>query len=149
MFRLIGNVSKKVYYEAENASDLNKWRLHNFIKGGLVSSYEAPEAMVIVKANYVKSRKEHLNDLLDEGKFEEYRRLTIGKSDRDIEVYGSGKDNPELINRRKKIEKLFRQGVTNTAEIAGEVHVGRNTVNHDLRELRKTYPELRQKRARS
>ncbi|MEE6729903.1 hypothetical protein PS421_09525, partial [Pediococcus pentosaceus] len=72
-----------------------------------------------------------------------------GKSDRDIKVYGSGKDNPELINRRKKIEKLFRQGVTNTAEIADKVQVGRNTVNHDLRELRKTYPELRQKRARS
>ena len=149
MFRLIGNVSKKVYYEAENASDLNKWRLHNFIKGGAVSSYEAPEAMVIVKANHVKSRKEYLNDLLDEGKFEEYRRITMGNSDRDIEVYGSGKDDPKLINRRKKIEKLFRQGVTNTAEIAGEVRVARSTVTHDLRELRKTYPELRQKRARS
>ena len=154
MFRLIGNISKKVYYEAENASDLNKWRLDNFIedrykKGGAVSSYEAPEAMVIVKANSVKSRREYLNDLLDEGKFEEYRRITMGNSDRDIEVYGSGKDDPKLINRRKKIEKLFRQGVTNTAEIAGEVQVGRNTVNHDLRELRKTYPELRQKRARS
>lgn len=154
MLKLIGNVSKKVYYEAENASDLNKWRLDNFIedrykKGGAVSSYEAPEAMVIVKANSVKSRKEYLNDLLDEGNFEEYRRLTIGKSDRDIEVYGSGKDDPKLINRRKKIEKLFRQGVTNTAEIAGEVQVSRSTVNYDLRELRKTYPELRQKGARS
>ncbi|KAF5440730.1 hypothetical protein HFC69_00290 [Pediococcus sp. EKM202D] len=154
MFKLIGNVSKKVYHEAENASDLNKWRLDKFIedrykKGGAVSSYEAPEAMVIVKANSVKSRKEYLNDLLDEGKFEEYRRITMGDSNRDIKVYGSGKDNSELINRRKKIEKLFRQGVTNTAEIAGEVRVARSTVTHDLRELRKTYPELRQKRARS
>lgn len=154
MFRLIGNVSKKVYYEAENASDLNKWRLDNFIKdsqaeGHTVRQYEAPEAMVIVKANSVRSRKEYLNDLLDEGKFEEYRRITMGNSDRDIEVYGSGKDDPKLINRRKKIEKLFRQGVTNTAEIAGEVQVARSTVTHDLRELRKTYPELRQKRARS
>lgn len=154
MFKLIGNVSKKVYHEAENASDLNKWRLDKFIedrykKGGAVSSYEAPEAMVIVKANSVKSRKEYLNDLLDEGNFEEYRRITIGKSDRDIEVYGSGKDDLKLINRRKKIEKLFRQGVTNTAEIASEVQVARSTVTHDLRELRKTYPELRQKRARS
>ena len=146
MFRLIGNVSKKVYYEAENASDLNKWRLDNFIND---YQYEAPEAMVIVKANHVKSKKEYLNDLLNQGNFEEYRRLTIGKSDRDIEVYGSGKDNPELIDRRKKVEKLFRQGVTNTAEIAGEVQVARSTVTHDLRELRKTYPELRQKRARS
>lgn len=154
MFRLIGNISKKIYYEAENTSDLNKWRLNNFIKdsqaeGHMVSKYDAPEAMVIVKANYVKSKKEYLNDLLDQGKFKEYRRITMGDSDRDIEVYGSGKDNQELINRRKKIEKLFRQGVTNTAEIAGEVQVGRNTVNHDLKELRKTYPELRQKRARS
>jgi hypothetical protein len=149
MFKLIGNVSKKVYYEAKNASDLNKWRLDNFKKGGAVSSYEAPEAMVIVKANSVKSQKEYLNDLLDEGKFEEYRRITMGNSDRDIEVYGSGKDKPELINRRKKIEKLFRQGVTNTAEIASEVRVSRSTVNYDLTELRKTYPELRQKRARS
>ncbi len=154
MFRLIGNISKKVYYESENASDLNKWRLDSFTRGSqadghLVSQYDAPEAMVIVKANYVKSQKERLNDLLDEGKFEEYRRITMGNSDRDIEVYGSGKDDPKLINRRKKVEKLFRQGVTNTAEIAGEVRVARSTVTHDLRELRKTYPELRQKRARS
>ncbi|MCT1175674.1 transcriptional regulator [Pediococcus pentosaceus] len=146
MFRLIGNVSKKVYYEAENASDLNRWRLDNFIND---SQYEAPEAMVIVKANYIKSKKEYLNDLLNQGKFEEYRKITMGDSNRDIEVYGSGKDNSELINRRKKIEKLFRQGVTNTAEIASEVQVARGTVNHDLKELRKTYPELRQKRARS
>lgn len=154
MFRLIGNVSKKVYYEAENTSDLNKWRLDNFVKGSqadghMVSQYDAPEAMVIVKVKTIKSKKEYLNDLLDEGNFEEYRRITIGKSDRDIEVYGSGKDDPKLINRRKKIEKLFRQGVTNTAEIASEVQVARSTVTHDLRELRKTYPELRQKRARS
>ena len=149
MFRLIGNVSKKVYHEAENASDLNKWRLDNFIERGAVSSYEAPEAMVIVKANHVKTQREHLNDLLDEGNFEEYRRITIGKSDHDIEVYGSGKDNPELINRRKKVEKLFRQGIRNTAEIADKIQIARSTVTHDLRELRKTYPELRQKRARS
>lgn len=149
MFRLIGNVSKKVYYESENASDLNKWRLDNFTRGyqaegHMVSKYEAPEAMVIVKVKTIKSKKEYLNDLSDQGKFEEYRRITMENSDRDIEVYGSGKDVPELINRRKKIEKLFRQGVTNTAEIAGEVRVARSTVNHDLRELRKTYPELRQ-----
>ena len=150
MIKLIGNISKKVYCEAENASDLNKWRLDNFIKtDGAVSSYEAPEAMVIVKANSVKSRKEYLNDLLDEGNFEEYRRITIGKSDHDIEVYGSGKDNPELINRRKKVEKLFRQGIRNTTEIADEMQIGRSTVTRDLKELRKTYPELRQKRARS
>ncbi|MCD5256754.1 hypothetical protein IVW59_01505 [Pediococcus pentosaceus] len=154
MFRLIGNVSKKVYYEAENASDLNKWRLDNFLKGSqadghMVSQYDAPEAMVIVKVKTIKSKKEYLNDLLDEGKFEEYRRITMGNSNRDIEVYGSGKDKPELINRRKKVEKLFRQGITNTAEIAVEVQASRNTVNYDLRELRKTYPELRQKRARS
>ncbi|MCV3330435.1 hypothetical protein [Pediococcus pentosaceus] len=154
MFKLIGNVSKKVYYEAENASDLNKWRLDNFIKDSQaerhpVSQYEAPEAMVIVKANSIKSRKEYLNDLLDQGKFEEYRKITMGTSNRDIEVYGSGKDIPEIINRRKKIEKLFRQGVTNTVEIAGEVQASRNTVNYDLMELRKTYPELRQKKARS
>ena len=154
MFRLIGNVSKKVYYESENASDLNKWRLDNFIKGSqaegnTVSKYEAPEAMVIVKANSVKSRKDYLNDLLDEGKYEEYRRIIMGNSDRDIEIYGSGKDKPAIISRRKKVEKLFRQGVTNTTEIAVEVQASRNTVNYDLRELRKTYPELRQKRARS
>lgn len=154
MFRLIGNISKKVYYEAENASDLNKWRLDNFTRGSqadghMVSQYDAPEAMVIVKVKTIKSKKEYLNDLLDEGKFEEYRKITIGNYDRDIEVYGSGKDVPELINRRKKVEKLFRQGVTNTAEIASEVQASRNTVNYDLRELRKTYPELRQKRARS
>lgn len=86
---------------------------------------------------------------MDEGKFEEYRKITMGNSDRDIEVYGSGKDVPELINRRKKVEKLFRQGVTNTAEIASRVQISRSTVNFDLRALRKTYPELRQKRARS
>lgn len=154
MFRLIGNVSKKVYYEAENASDLNKWRLDNFVKGSqadghTVSQYDAPEAMVIVKANSVKSKEEHLRDLLDEGNYEEYRRITMGNYSRDIEIYGSGKDKPELINRRKKVEKLFRQGVTNTAEIADEVQASRNTVNYDLRALRKTYPELRQKRARS
>ncbi|ASC08423.1 hypothetical protein [Pediococcus pentosaceus] len=154
MFKLIGNVSKKVYYEAENASDLNKWRLDNFIKdsqadGHTVSQYDAPEAMVIVKVKTIKSKKEYLNDLLDEGKFEEYRRITMGNSNRDIEVYGSGKDKPELINRRKKIEKLFRQGITNTAEIASRVQVARSTVNFDLRALRKTYPELKQKRARS
>ncbi|MFK3657429.1 hypothetical protein ACIPCB_01995 [Pediococcus pentosaceus] len=153
MFRLIGMISKKIYYEAENASDLNKWRLDNFTedhhkKGGAVTSYEAPEAMVIVKVKPIKSQKEYLNDLLDEGKFEEYRRITMGKSNRDIEIYGGGKDNPKLINRRKKIEKLFRQGITSIAEIADEVHVAISTVNHDLRELRKTYPELRQKRAR-
>lgn len=146
-------ISKKIYYEAENASDLNKWRLDNFTedhhkKGGAVTSYEAPEAMVIVKVKPIKSQKEYLNDLLDEGKFEEYRRITMGSYSRDIEIYGSGKDKPELINRRKKVEKLFRQGVTNTAEIADEVQASRNTVNYDLRELRKTYPELRQKRAR-
>ena len=151
---MLPNVSKKVYYESENASDLNKWRLNKFLKdsqadGHMVSKYDAPEAMVIVKAKTIKSKKEYLNDLLDEGKFEEYRRITMGNSDRDIEVYGSGKDTPELINRRKKVEKLFRQGVTNTAEIAGEVQAARSTVNHDLRELRKTYPELRQRRARS
>lgn len=154
MFRLIGNVSKKVYYEAENASDLNKWRLDNFLKdsqaeGHLVSQYDAPEAMVIVKGNPVKSKEEHLRDLLDEGKYEEYRRITMGNYSRDIEIYGGGKDKPELINRRKKVEKLFRQGITNTAEIASRVQVARSTVNFDLRELRKTYPELRQKRARS
>lgn len=154
MFRLIGNVSKKVYYEAENASDLNKWRLDNFLKdskadGHLVSQYDAPEAMVIVKTNSVKSPKEHLRDLLDQGNYEEYRRITMENSSRDIEIYGRGKDKPEIINRRKKIEKLFRQGITNTAEIAVEVQASRNTVNYDLRELRKTYPELRQKRARS
>ena len=154
MFKLIGNVSKKVYYESENASDLNKWRLNKFLKdsqadGHMVSKYDAPEAMVIVKAKTIKSQKEYLNDLLDEGKFEEYRRITMGNSDRDIEVYGSGKDVPKLINRRKKIEKLFRQGVTDTAEIASRVHIARSTVNFDLRALRKTYPELRQKRARS
>ncbi|MBF7103947.1 hypothetical protein I6H67_04865 [Pediococcus pentosaceus] len=153
MFRLIGMISKKIYYEAENASDLNKWRLDNFTedhhkKGGAVTSYEAPEAMVIVKVKPIKSQKEYLNDLLDEGKFEEYRRITMGKSNRDIEIYGGGKDNSKLINRRKKIEKLFRQGITSIAEIADEVHVANSTVNHDLRELRKTYPELRQKRAR-
>lgn len=154
MFRLIGNVSKKVYYEAENASDLNKWRLDNFLKdsqaeGHLVSQYDAPEAMVIVKGNSVKSKEEHLRDLLDEGKYEEYRKITMGNYSRDIEIYGGGKDKPELINRRKKVEKLFRQGITNTAEIADEVQASRNTVNYDLRALRKTYPELRQKRARS
>ena len=154
MFRLIGNISKKVYYEAENASDLNKWRLGSFIRdsqieGHAVNKYDAPEAMMIVKVKTIKSKKEYLNDLLDQGKFEEYRKITIGNSDRDIEVYGSGKDVPEIINRRKKIEKLFRQGVTNTAEIAGEVQVSRNTVNYDLRELRKTYPELKQKGAKS
>lgn len=154
MFRLIGNVSKKVYYEAENTSDLNKWRLNEFLKdskadGHLVSQYDAPEAMVIVKAKTIKSKKEYLNDLLDQGKFEEYRRITMGNSDRDIEVYGRGKDKPEIINRRKKIEKLFRQGITNTAEIAVEVQASRNTVNYDLMELRKTYPELKQKGARS
>ncbi|MFQ4154641.1 hypothetical protein ACKE5D_08515 [Pediococcus pentosaceus] len=154
MFRLIGNISKKVYYEAENASDLNKWRLDNFVKGSqadghMVSQYDAPEAMVIVKGNSVKSKEEHLRDLLDEGKYEEYRRITMGSYSRDIEIYGSGKDKPELINRRKKIEKLFRQGVTDTAEIASRVHIARSTVNFDLRALRKTYPELKQKRARS
>lgn len=154
MFRLIGNVSKKVYYESENASDLNKWRLDNFVKGSqadghMVSQYDAPEAMVIVKVKTIKSKKEYLNDLLDEGKFEEYRKITMENSNRDIEVYGSGKDKPELINRRKKVEKLFRQGITNTAEIAGEVQASRSTVNFDLRALRKTYPELKQKRARS
>ncbi|MCM6810546.1 hypothetical protein NE287_07155 [Pediococcus pentosaceus] len=146
MFRLIGNVSKKVYHEAENASDVNKWRLNNFTRG---YQYDAPEAMVIVKANAVKSQKEYLNDLLDEGKYEEYRRITIGNYSRDIEIYGSGKDKPKLINRRKKIEKLFRQGITNTAEIASKAHIARSTVNFDLRELRKTYPELRQKGSRS
>lgn len=154
MFRLIGNVSKKVYYESENASDLNKWRLDNFVKGSqadrhMVSQYDAPEAMVIVKGNSVKSKEEHLRDLLDEGKYEEYRRITMGSYSRDIEIYGGGKDKPELINRRKKVEKLFRQGITSTAEIASEVQASRNTVNYDLRALRKTYPELRQKRARS
>ncbi|MCI1615918.1 hypothetical protein [Heyndrickxia oleronia] len=154
MFKLIGNVSKKVYYEAENASDLNKWRLDNFIKGSqadghTVSQYDAPEAMVIVKANSVKLKEEHLRDLLDEGKYEEYRRITMGNSSRDIEIYGRGKDKPELINRRKKVEKLFRQGIINTAEIASRVQIARSTVNFDLRALRKTYPELRQKRARS
>ena len=154
MFRLIGNVSKKVYYEAENASDLNKWRLDNFLKGSqadghMVSQYDAPEAMVIVKGNSVKSKEEHLRDLLDEGKFEEYRKITMGDYSRDIEIYGSGKDKPELINRRKKVEKLFIQGITNTAEIASRVHIARSTVNFDLKTLRKTYPELRQKRARS
>lgn len=154
MFRLIGNVSKKVYYEAENASDLNKWRLDNFVKGSqadghMVSQYDAPEAMVIVKVKTIKSKKEYLNDLLDEGKFEEYRKITMGNSDRDIEVYGSGKDNQKLIDRRKKVEKLFRQGVTNTVEIASRVQISRSTVNFDLKALRKTYPELRQKRARS
>ncbi|WP_286120510.1 hypothetical protein [Pediococcus pentosaceus] len=153
MFRLIGMISKKIYYEAENASDLNKWRLDNFTedhhkKGGAATSYEAPEAMVIVKVKPIKSQKEYLNDLLDEGKFEEYRRITMGKSNRDIEIYGGGKDNPKLINRRKKIEKLFRQGITSIAEIADEVHVAISTVNHDFRVLRKTYPELRQKGAR-
>lgn len=153
MFRLIGMISKKIYYEAENASDLNKWRLDNFTedhhkKGGAVTSYEAPEAMVIVKVKPIKSQKEYLNDLLDEGKFEEYRRITMGKSNRDIEIYGGGKDNSKLINRRKKIEKLFRQGITSIAEIADEVHVAISTVNHDFRVLRKTYPELSQKRAR-
>lgn len=154
MFRLIGNVSKKVYYEAENASDLNKWRLDNFLKdsqaeGHLVSQYDAPEAMVIVKGNSVKSKEEHLRDLLDEGNYEEYRRITMGDYSRDIEIYGSGKDKPELINRRKKVEKLFRQGITNTAEIASRLHISRSTVNFDLKTLRKTYPELKQKRARS
>jgi DNA-binding NarL/FixJ family response regulator len=154
MFRLIGNVSKKVYYEAENASDLNKWRLDNFVKGSqadghMVSQYDAPEVMVIVKAKTIKSKKEYLNDLLDEGKYEEYRRITMENSSRDIEVYGSGKDKPELIDRRKKVEELFRQGITNTAEIASRVQIARSTVNFDLRALRKTYPELRQKRSRS
>lgn len=154
MFKLIGNVSKKVYYEAENISDLNKWRLDNFTedhhrKGGAVTSYEAPEAMIIVKVKANKSRREYLNDLLDIGNYKEYRRITMGKSNRDIEIYGGGKDNFELINRRKKIEKLFRQGITSIAEIADKVHVANSTVNHDLRELRKTYPELRQKGARS
>lgn len=153
MFRLIGNISKKVYYEAENASDLNKWRLNNFTRGSqadghMVSQYDAPEAMVIVKANSVKSKEEHLRDLLDEGNFEEYRRITMGNSSRDIEVYGSGKDKPELIKRRKMVEKLFRQGITNTNEIASRLHIARSTVNFDLRVLRKTYPELRQKGAR-
>jgi hypothetical protein len=83
MFRLIGNVSKKVYYEAENASDLNKWRLDNFTRGSQVEGhtvikYDAPEAMVIVKVKTIKSKKEYLNDLLDEGKFEEYRKITMG-----------------------------------------------------------------------
>lgn len=154
MFRLIGNVSKKVYYEAENASDLNKWRLDNFVenrykKGGSVSSYDAPEAMVIVKVKANKSRREYLNDLLDIGNYKEYRRITMENSSRDIEIYGRGKDKPELINRRKKVEKLFRQGITNTAEIASRLHISRSTVNFDLRVLRKTYPELRQRRARS
>lgn len=154
MFRLIGNVSKKVYYEAENASDLNKWRLDNFVKGSqadghMVSQYDAPEAMVIVKGNSVKSKEEHLRDLLDEGNYEEYRRITMENSSRDIEIYGGGKDKPELIDRRKKVEKLFRQGVTNTAEIASRVQIARSTVNFDLRELRKTYPELKQRKARS
>ncbi|MBF7109915.1 helix-turn-helix domain-containing protein [Pediococcus pentosaceus] len=153
MFKLIGNVSKKVYYEAENVSDLNKWRLDNFTedhhrKGGAVTSYEAPEAMIIVKVKANKSRREYLNDLLDIGNYKEYRRITMGKSNRDIEIYGGGKDNPELINRRKEIEKLFRQGITSIAEIADEVHVAISTVNHDFRVLRKTYPELRQKGAR-
>ncbi|UQB01185.1 hypothetical protein [Pediococcus pentosaceus] len=147
-------MSKKVYYEAENASDLNKWRLDNFLKGSqadghMVSQYDAPEAMVIVKVKTIKSKKEYLNDLLDQGKFEEYRKITMENSDRDIEVYGSGKDKPELINRRKKVEKLFRQGITNTAEIASRVQIARSTVNFDLKTLRKTYPELKQKRARS
>ena len=153
MFRLIGMISKKIYYEAENASDLNKWRLDNFtrgsqVEGHTVSKYDAPEAMVIVKVKTIKSKKEYLNDLLDQGKFEEYRKITMGTSNRDIEVYGSGKDIPEIINRRKKIEKLFRQGITSIAEIADEVQVAISTVNHDFRVLRKTYPELRQKRAR-
>ena len=146
-------MSKKVYYEAENVSDLNKWRLDNFTeehhrKGGAVTSYEAPEAMIIVKVKANKSRREYLNDLLDIGNYKEYRRITMGKSNRDIEIYGGGKDNPELINRRKEIEKLFRQGITSIAEIADEVHVAISTVNHDFRVLRKTYPELRQKGAR-
>ena len=146
-------ISKKIYYEAENASDLNKWRLDNFtrgsqVEGHTVSKYDAPEAMVIVKVKTIKSKKEYLNDLLDQGKFEEYRKITMGTSNRDIEVYGSGKDIPEIINRRKKIEKLFRQGITSIAEIADEVQVAISTVNHDFRVLRKTYPELRQKRAR-
>ncbi|MBF7131110.1 helix-turn-helix transcriptional regulator [Pediococcus pentosaceus] len=154
MFRLIGNVSKKVYYESENDSDLNKWRLDNFLNdsqadGHLVSQYDAPEAMVIVKVKANKSRREYLNNLLDQGKFEEYRRITMENSSCDIEVYGSGKDKPELINRRKNVEKLFRQGITNTAEIASRLHISRSTVNFDLRVLRKTYPELRQRKARS
>ncbi|ABJ67828.1 hypothetical protein PEPE_0767 [Pediococcus pentosaceus ATCC 25745] len=154
MFRLIGNVSKKVYYESENDSDLNKWRLDNFLNdsqadGHLVSQYDAPEAMVIVKVKANKSRREYLNDLLDQGKFEEYRRITMENYSRDIEVYGRGKDKPKLIKRRKMVEKLFRQGITNTAEIASRVHIARSTVNFDLRALRKTYPELKQKRARS
>lgn len=154
MFRLIGNISKKVYYESENASDLNKWRLDIFTRGSqadghLVSQYDAPEAMVIVKVKAKKSRREYLNDLLDIGNYKEYRRITMGDSSRDIEIYGRGKDKPELINRRKMVEYLFRQGITNTAEIASRLHISRSTVNFDLRVLRKTYPELRQKGARS
>ena len=108
MFRLIGNISKKVYYESENASDLNKWRLNEFVedrykKGGSMSSYEAPEAMVIVKDKANKSRRECLHDLLDQGKDEQYRRMTIENSRRNIEIYGRGKDKPALINRRKNV----------------------------------------------
>lgn len=60
MFKLIGNISKKVYHESKNASDLNKWRLNKFAKyyqkkGGGVNSYEAPEAMVIVKVGAKRS----------------------------------------------------------------------------------------------
>lgn len=78
MFKLIGNVSKKVYYEAENASDLNKWRLDNFLKGSqadghMVSQYDAPEAMATGNEMLV-------SDHVDE-----------------IEVIGNVHENPELL----------------------------------------------------
>jgi hypothetical protein len=59
MFRLIGMISKKIYYEDKRASDVNKWRIDNFVedhhrKGGAGSEYVAPEAMRIVEIKRIK-----------------------------------------------------------------------------------------------
>ena len=151
MFRLIGMISKKIYYEDKRASDVNKWRIDNFVedhhrKGGAGSEYVAPEAMRIVEIKPLKPRKEYLEELLDDGKYEEYRKA-FDKYDRDVEVYGGGRKIPGIINRRKKVEKLFREGAS-ISKISTSTHMTGTTIKTDLKILRKTFPELRKRRAR-
>lgn len=139
MWQLVGLYSKQVYKESKNKSDLVKWyektyRVDSAEGKATKTTYNVPETMRFSYKNRHRSRIQKELDLLDEGKYEEYRRIkNIGNQQNndlsDYEKYHT--DSEPVIKRRQYVQKLYDLGLS-VDEISSETGIRYTTITRDL-----------------
>ena len=136
MWQLVGIRTKTVYGEKKHKSDLVKWYTDTYCfqgeKGAI--EYRLPETMRFVHTGQQRTRIQKELDLLDDGKYEEYRQIKNmeRQNSEEQKLYEKYKTDDEfIIARRKKVVELNAKGMSvNT--IANEVGARRETVVNDL-----------------